>query len=388
MDPLPFPAKEVESFTVRPGEPLPPLVTSPVLLKGAIDDYPLLRRVAARKTDAEKLSELSGIFGDRSIEFTVMPSAGGRALLSADPDSGRANFSMSSLGKVPFDLFRQHVLAYREGRSPDVPYMQMHPIVEWPAFDELCPTHFAPATDVALKSTWIGPGDHIVNLHYDWYRNFIYMIEGEKRFTLFPPTCLSLLYPAPIERFLNGSMTSLARLLELDLTRYPRLAQALTHAQVATLAPGDVLYVPAMWWHHVESFDMNMTVNTWLYEIPTSDFKELRARFLEGLAVYSGLPPRAVSLFRDMYRAYAFRVPYEPDVTGEVGAHELLEPPALERAVEHLAATMALCSKLPPHWREYLATRFDYFIFRTFGHPYPTLPNYDAETAAAAISSS
>jgi hypothetical protein len=51
MKPLPFPAKEVPRIPVRPGDPLPALSTSPVILEGAIDDYPLLRRMAARKTD-------------------------------------------------------------------------------------------------------------------------------------------------------------------------------------------------------------------------------------------------------------------------------------------------------------------------------------------------
>ena len=34
-------------------------------------------------------------------------------------------------------------------------------------------------------------------------------------------------------------------------------------AQVALVEPGDTLYIPPLWWHHVESYGFNVMVNTW-----------------------------------------------------------------------------------------------------------------------------
>ncbi len=54
-----------------------------------------------------------------------------------------------------------------------------------------------------------------------------------------------------------------------DLDRFPRFADALSHAMVAELEAGDALYIPSMWWHHVEGLArFNILVNYWWRETP------------------------------------------------------------------------------------------------------------------------
>ena len=54
------------------------------------------------------------------------------------------------------------------------------------------------------------------------------------------------------------------RVREPDLGRHPRFAEALASAQVAEMEPGDALFLPSMWWHHVESMSsFNLLVNYW-----------------------------------------------------------------------------------------------------------------------------
>jgi hypothetical protein len=49
-----------------------------------------------------------------------------------------------------------------------------------------------------------------------------------------------------------------------DLRRYPRFQHALAAAQSAELEPGDAVYIPYFWWHHVQSLDrFNTLVNYW-----------------------------------------------------------------------------------------------------------------------------
>ena len=51
-----------------------------------------------------------------------------------------------------------------------------------------------------------------------------------------------------------------------ELERFP-MVQELLEERGSTLAgelfPGDVLYIPAKWWHHVRSLDFSISVNAW-----------------------------------------------------------------------------------------------------------------------------
>ncbi len=55
-----------------------------------------------------------------------------------------------------------------------------------------------------------------------------------------------------------------------------------THPHVVVLLPGDVLFVPRHWWHHVTNLELSVSVNTWL-EMPEEDED---ARLEEGLVKF------------------------------------------------------------------------------------------------------
>jgi ribosomal protein L16 Arg81 hydroxylase len=46
-----------------------------------------------------------------------------------------------------------------------------------------------------------------------------------------------------------------------DLARFPRFAHAQPWA--ATLDPGDVVYIPRRWWHHVRALSKATSVSLW-----------------------------------------------------------------------------------------------------------------------------
>ena len=79
-----------------------------------------------------------------------------------------------------------------------------------------------------------------------------------------PPEQVGNLYVGPLDFAPTAAAISLARLDASADPCYPRLKDALAQAQVAVLEPGDAIYMPPVWWHHVESLErLNALVNYW-----------------------------------------------------------------------------------------------------------------------------
>lgn len=120
--------------------------------------------------------------------------------------------------------------------------------------------------DDAMKervSIWIG-GATTATCHFDALDNIACCVAGKRRFTLFPPNQISNLYPGPLEPTPGGQVISLVDFKNPDFKKFPRFQDALLTAQVADLEPGDALFIPSMWWHHVESLEpYNILVNYW-----------------------------------------------------------------------------------------------------------------------------
>jgi hypothetical protein len=110
---------------------------------------------------------------------------------------------------------------------------------------------------------WIG-NRVTTPVHFDEQHNIACVACGRRRFTLFPPEQIGNLYIGPLDFAPTGAAISLARLDQLDDPRFPRLKLAMDHARVAELEPGDAIYMPPLWWHHVESLErLNALVNYW-----------------------------------------------------------------------------------------------------------------------------
>lgn len=110
---------------------------------------------------------------------------------------------------------------------------------------------------------WVGNASRIAP-HYDMAANVAVVVAGRRRFTLFPPGQIANLYVGPVERTVAGQPTSMVDPDFPDLARYPHFAEAQRRAQTAQLEPGDAIYIPPMWWHHVRATgDLNVLVNYW-----------------------------------------------------------------------------------------------------------------------------
>jgi tRNA wybutosine-synthesizing protein 5 len=96
--------------------------------------------------------------------------------------------------------------------------------------------------------------------HYDISDNFLVHVgPGTKRVILFAPTDSPCLYAAT-------TSSSVLDLDQPDLQRYPHFAHA--RPLECILQPGDVLFIPALWWHNVETISFCTSVNFFWHAEP------------------------------------------------------------------------------------------------------------------------
>ena len=91
-----------------------------------------------------------------------------------------------------------------------------------------------------------------------------------------------------------------------DLERFPRFAEALAHAQVAELEPGDAVFVPSLWWHHVEGLaPFNVLVNYWWRDAP-SYFGRPEDALFHAILALRDLPEADKARWRALFDHYVF----------------------------------------------------------------------------------
>lgn len=134
-------------------------------------------------------------------------------------------------------------------------------------------------------SIWIG-GATTATCHFDALDNIACCVAGKRRFTLFPPDQISNLYPGPLEPTPGGQVISLVDFKNPDLQKFPRFQDALLTAQIVELEPGDALYIPSMWWHHVESLkNYNVLINYWWEDSPAFLTSGMNALYMAMLGI-------------------------------------------------------------------------------------------------------
>jgi hypothetical protein len=123
----------------------------------------------------------------------------------------------------------------------------------WPAyFDKMGPPRF-----------WIGPAGTMTPLHCDYDDNIFAQIWGSKRIFLSPPHHDEFLYPREANAILFGSPFDPEA---PDYEKFP-LARQATMIEVI-VNPGDMLYVPAGWFHQVRALTFSLSSNRWARGVP------------------------------------------------------------------------------------------------------------------------
>lgn len=156
-----------------------------------------------------------------------------------------------------------------------------------------------------IVSIWIG-NRTVASTHYDFSNNIACNLVGHRRFTLFPPDQVTNLYPGPFQPTPGGQVVSMVDLRNPDLDRYPRFREALGHAQVAELEPGDALFYPAMWWHNVEALDaFNVMINYW-WNVSPAFMDTPMITLLHALLSLRDRPEQEKQAWKELFDYYVF----------------------------------------------------------------------------------
>lgn len=99
---------------------------------------------------------------------------------------------------------------------------------------------------------WYGPKGTITPLHHDLMNIFMAQVQGRKRVILIPSSESDLVYN-------DFAVYSPVDPVNPDYARHPKFRAATVYD--VELAPGEVLFLPVGWWHHVTSLDVSMTVS-------------------------------------------------------------------------------------------------------------------------------
>ena len=235
--------------------------TEPLILKGLVADWPLTK--LGRESSHKASEYLLQFYNNKPVNVALgEPSTKGRIFYSSD----FTGFNYQSLRvsmKILLDKLEQH----SSDSSPPTIYMASTMVDHWlPEFRNENDLLLAPINPLA--SIWIGNKTRIA-AHYDLPDNIACSAVGRRRFTLFPPEQMDNLYPGPIDLAPGGQSISLVDFHEPDFERYPKFHQAIQAAQVAELEPGDAIFIPSMWWHHIEALEsFNVLVNYWWRNSP------------------------------------------------------------------------------------------------------------------------
>ncbi|KAH7146584.1 S-adenosyl-L-methionine-dependent methyltransferase [Dactylonectria macrodidyma] len=144
-------------------------------------------------------------------------------------------------------------------------------ITDFPLLADECslPKELRHVTENLFSSVLRISGKVNMWLHYDVMANVYAQVRGSKRMVLFPPTDVSHLAFAP-----GASSSSLDVFSALEKHQL-----AGSHPHEAVLGPGDVLFLPPMWFHTATpTTDMSVAVNFF--------FRDLHTGYSSGRDVY------------------------------------------------------------------------------------------------------
>lgn len=227
----------------------------PIIIRGFAEHWPLV--AAAKCAPQSFVAYLKKFYtGNKASILLGHPDIKGRFFYNDDMTG--VNYIK---GDERLDLFLDRLLDLMNKEIyPAVSIQNILPSYILPGLASNNSSDFFPDVEPRL---WLG-NQGTVSAHYDGSDNVACVVAGRRRFVLFPPDQVANLYPGSLNLTPAGAPVSLVNFHDPNFERYPRYKTALDNAYSAELFPGDAIFIPMLWWHHVDSLEkVNGLMNYW-----------------------------------------------------------------------------------------------------------------------------
>jgi hypothetical protein len=188
------------------------------------------------------------ILGERFGDVPVRARVGDYVNTAFAPDRAMQDMSM-----------REYLALVAGDAGPLPPYLgnlelrELNGMCHWPGYlVKMGPPRF-----------WIGPAGTVTPLHCDYDDNIFAQIWGSKRIFLSPPHHDEYLYSSEANAILFGSPFDPEA---PDFDKFPLARQASMVECIVN--PGEMLYVPAGWYHQVRALTFSLSANRWARAVP------------------------------------------------------------------------------------------------------------------------
>jgi hypothetical protein len=140
-------------------------------------------------------------------------------------------------------------------------------------------------------------------------------------------------------------MVSLTSLDNPDFEAHPRFKDALKTAQRAILKPGDAIYIPYGWWHHIRALSpLNMLVNYWWTD-QEAMLSTPHAAMFHAMMCFHHLSPEQAKTWQNMFAHFVFQENGDPMAHVPEGAKGILggvERQDRKRAIYTMMKTLGI----------------------------------------------
>nr|WP_077408368.1 cupin-like domain-containing protein [Microbulbifer agarilyticus] len=302
----------VDEISIGPGARIPADIlqcNTPIILRGLIKHWPLVS--SAEQSAESAVSYLSRFYNGKPCLVNFGHDTSGRYFY--DEDVRKLNYDTA---RAPVDEVLQKILQTLGGRAVSNEGYSSYYISStsvdgfFPGMrgenDLQIPRAVAdhPVAPPQMK-VWIG-NRSVASCHYDALDNIACCVAGRRRFTLFPPDQFKNLYFGPLDLTPGGQAISMVDFARPDFARFPRFREAITNGSVAELEPGDGIYIPSMWMHHVEGLSpFNILVNYWWDDAPQFTGSGMNALY-HGILSLRDKPEHEKEGWRQLFDYYVF----------------------------------------------------------------------------------
>ena len=266
---------------------------TPVVLRGVVSHAPAIQNWTSldylRDTvgsDASGYVEIGGTYGSSDMErpdipfeqyidyLTLFHERHGALGPEIDP---WMSMSSNGNGDGGNDDQRQQEVTFSEPSAEELVYMAQNDLFPSLYKDVIIPNfceddaHGIGHGRMYSTMLWLGPRGCVSPLHFDPLDNIFMQYVGRKRVTLFSGgndgtsdnSQLPWHYAGSHGQQYNTSPINIEDpLADIEAT-YPMFSKGAPPAHYCLLYPGDCLYIPSKWWHHVRSIDTCASVNVW-----------------------------------------------------------------------------------------------------------------------------